>query len=79
MMAFISLHVEERLQISYFLIYYENIFSENWELQAISLLMTDFMKSKEDVEEKKSHSLHTLLVWCPKNRQRIHYLLASAL
>lgn len=41
-----------KLQISYFSIYYESIFSENCALQAISLVMMDFMKSKEYGEEK---------------------------
>lgn len=56
-----------KLQISYFSIYYESTFSENWALQAISLVMMDFIKSKEYGEEKNSHSLHTLLGLCPKN------------
>ena len=41
-----------KLQISYFSIYCENTFSENCALQAISLVMMDFMKSKEYGEEK---------------------------
>lgn len=47
------------LQISYFSIYYESIFSEICALQAISLLMMEFMKSKEYGEEKIRIHSHT--------------------
>lgn len=39
-------------KIHYCLIYYESIFCENCSLQAISLAMMDFMKSKEYGEAK---------------------------
>lgn len=40
------------MQIPYCLIYYESIFCENCSLQAVSVVMMGFMKSKEYGEEK---------------------------